>query len=57
MARRMSKQEARTIDMKSVAVLSAFLILTIVGALIMTLAVGLARLDYDELQRFIWSTF
>ena len=54
----MSKQGARTIDIKSVAVvLSALAILTIVGALIMALAVGLTRLDYDALQRFMWSTF
>jgi hypothetical protein len=54
----MSKQGARTIDIKSVAVaLSAFAILTIVGALTMALAVGLTRLDYDALQGFMWSTF
>jgi len=58
MAKRMSRQGARTIDIKSVAaVLSAFTILAIVSALIMALAVGLTRLDYDALQRFIWSTF
>jgi len=27
------------------------------GALIMALAVGLTRLDYDALLRFMWSTF
>ncbi|MFZ3378572.1 MAG: ZIP family metal transporter [Candidatus Acidiferrales bacterium] len=32
-------------------------ILTIVGVLIMALAVGMTRLDYGELQRLIWSTF
>ena len=50
MAKRMSKQRVRM-------VLSAFAILTIVGALIMALAVGLTRLDCDALQRFMWSTF
>jgi hypothetical protein len=58
MAKHLSKQGPRTIDIKSVAVVvSAFAILTIVGALIMALAVGLSRLDYDALQRFMWSTF
>jgi zinc transporter ZupT len=32
-------------------------ILTIVGVLIMALAIGLTRLDYAALQRFVWSTF
>ena len=32
-------------------------ILTIVGVLIMALAVGLTRLDYGALQRFVWSMF
>jgi hypothetical protein len=55
----MFKQGARTIDIKSVAVvLSAFAILIIVGALLVALAGGLSRLDYyDALQRFMWSTF
>ena len=54
----MSKQKARTIDIRFVAVvLSAFTILTIGGALIMALAVSLTRLDYDALLRFMWSTF
>jgi hypothetical protein len=54
----MSKQGARTIDIKFAGVvLSAFAILTIVGALIMALAVGLTRLDYEAFQRFMWSTF
>jgi len=56
----MSKQRARTIDFKFAAVvLSAFAILTIGGALmlILALAVGSTRLDYDALQRFMWSTF
>ena len=54
----MSKQRARTIDFKFAAVvLSAFAILTIGGALILALAVGSTRLDYDALLRFMWSTF
>jgi hypothetical protein len=57
MAKRMSKQRARTIDIRFVAVLSAFAILSIGGALIMALAVSLTRLDYDALLRFMWSTF
>jgi hypothetical protein len=58
MARRMSKQGARTIETKSVAVvLRALAILIIVGALLRAVAVGLSRLDYDALQRFMWSTF
>jgi len=58
MAKYMSKQRARTIDFKFVAVvLGAFAILTIGGALILAVAVGLTRLDYDALQRFMWSTF
>ena len=32
-------------------------ILTIVGVLIMALAVGLTRVDYGELQRLVWSMF
>jgi hypothetical protein len=48
----------RTADIKFVAVvLSAFVALTVVGASILALAVGLTRLDYDALQRFMWSTF
>ena len=54
----MSKQRARTIDIRFFAVVfSAFAILSIGGALIMALAVGLTRLDYDALLRFMWSTF
>jgi hypothetical protein len=54
----MSKQGARTIETKSVAVvLRALAILIIVGALLRAVAVGLSRLDYDALQRFMWSTF
>ena len=49
---------ARTIDTKSVAVvLRALAILIIVGALIRAVGVGLTRLHYDALQRFMWSTF
>jgi hypothetical protein len=55
---RMFKQGAWTIDTKSAAmVLRALAILTIVGALIRAVAVCLSHLDYDALQRFVWSTF
>jgi len=55
---KMFKQGARTIDTKSAAVvLRALAILTIVGALIRAVAVCLSHLDYDALQRFVWSTF